>query len=74
MNKFYCPYLESDVILTDERYDHIKKHHPELLPACESALSETLLDPDCVRKSARIPNARMFTKFLTIFAAASIRL
>ncbi len=60
---FFCPYLKKEVILTDERYAHIKKQHPELLPEYESALSETIKDPDSVRKSARFQNARLFTKY-----------
>ena len=63
MNVFFCPYLKREVILTDERYEHIKKQHPELLPDYESALKETVLDPDSVRKSSRFQNARMFTKY-----------
>lgn len=63
MNIFICPYLKREVVLTDERYEHIKKQHPELLPDYESAVSETVLDPDSVRKSARFLNARMFTKY-----------
>ena len=63
MNIFFCPYLKREVILTDERYDHIKKQHPELLPDYESAVKETVLDPDSVRKSSRFQNAQMFTKF-----------
>ena len=63
MNIFFCPYLKRDVILTDERYDHIKNQHPDLLPDYESAVEETVLDPDSVRKSARFQNARMFTKY-----------
>ncbi len=63
MNIFFCPYLKREVVLTDERYEHIKKQHPELLPDYESAVCETVLDPDSVRKSARFQNARMLTKY-----------
>ena len=63
MNTFFCPYLKREVILTDERYDHIKKQHPELLPDYESAVKEAVIDPDSVRKSSRFQNARMFTKY-----------
>ncbi len=63
MNTFFCPYLKREVMLTDERYDHIKKQHPELLPGYESAVKETVIDPDSVRKSSRFKNARMFTKY-----------
>jgi len=62
VNTFFCPYLKREVILTDERYDHIKKQHPELLPDYESAVKETVFVPDSVRKSSRFQNARMFTK------------
>ncbi len=63
MIKIHCGYLGREVVLTDERYEHIKIHHPDLLPEYESALIGALTDPDSVRKSDRFPNARLFTKF-----------
>lgn len=60
---FFCPYLNREVILTDERYDHIKKQHPELLPDYEIAVKETVYDPDSIRKSIRFQNARLFTRY-----------
>ncbi len=63
MKYIFSPYLNKEVILTDERYVHIKKQHPELLPDFESAVNETIADPDSVRKSLRCHNARMFTKY-----------
>ncbi|TAL29997.1 MAG: hypothetical protein EPN93_20475 [Spirochaetes bacterium] len=63
MIAYFSPYLGKEVVLTDERYDHIKKQHPELLPEYEFALAETVRDPDSVRKSMRHVNARLFTKY-----------
>lgn len=63
MNAYFCPYLKREIILTDERYNHIKKQHPELLPNYESAVKETILDPDSIRKSLRFNQARMFAKY-----------
>lgn len=63
MKIIFCPYLDRNVILTDERYDHIKKQHPELLPEFEYTLEHTIANPDTVRKSSRFINARLFTKY-----------
>ena len=63
MITFFCPYLKRDVILTDERYEHIQKQHPELLPDYESAVKDTVIDPDSVRRSSRFQNAKLFTRY-----------
>lgn len=63
MINFECPYFKKEVILTDERYDHIKSNHPDILPEYELELKETIYNPDSVRKSSRFQNARLFTKF-----------
>lgn len=63
MKLIFCPYLDREVVLTDERYEHIQKHHPELLPEHEHALESTVRDPDSVRRSERFQNARLFTKY-----------
>jgi hypothetical protein len=58
-----CPYLGGDVELTEEREQHIRERHPELLPACRSQLGQTLAEPDQVRRSARLANARLFSRW-----------
>ena len=60
---FPCPYLQSEVELTEERQRHIAENHPDLLPAHRRCLAETLADPDRVRRSARAPNARLFDRW-----------
>jgi len=60
---FRCPYLKSDVELTLERERHIAGRHPDLLPEYKACISETLLDPDAVRQSPRVMDARMFSKW-----------
>lgn len=50
MTKLACPYLKTEVELTDEREAHIRAKHPELLPQHRDHLIHTLADPsptDC---------------------------
>ncbi|MEW5945919.1 MAG: hypothetical protein AB1742_06940 [bacterium] len=63
MQRFDCPYLNSEVELTAERERHIAERHPDLLPEHAAALAETLLEPDAVRRSPRAPGARMFSRW-----------
>jgi len=42
---------------------HIAERHPELLPENRLSMIETLNRPDNVRPSARLSNARLFSKF-----------
>ena len=61
--KFSCPYLNAEVELTPERERHISERHPDLLPDYETALVETLFEPDAVRQSPRAMGARMFSRW-----------
>ena len=61
--KFNCPYLNAQVELTDERERHIVERHPDLLPDHRQRIADTLVDPDQVRQSARLANARMFSRW-----------
>ena len=63
MTKFTCPYLGGEVELSDERERHITEHHPDLLPDHKDRIGGTLADPDQVRRSKRIGNARLFSKW-----------
>ena len=54
MTFFPCPYLGSNVELTDEREHHITLRHPDL---------HTLMLPDEVRRSSRIRNARLLSRW-----------
>jgi hypothetical protein len=63
MRKFLCPYLKSEVELTDERETHITQSHPDLLPEYLPQLEQTLLDPDQIRRSERMSGARMFYRW-----------
>jgi hypothetical protein len=58
-----CPYLHAEVELTDERERHIARQHPDLLPAYRQSIIDTLKDPDGVRRSARVGNARLFSRW-----------
>jgi hypothetical protein len=61
MNTYYsCPYLNAQVVLTDERERHIAEQ-PDLLPEHRQRIVDTLTDPDRVRRSARVANARLFS-------------
>ena len=63
MADFPCPYLGSNVELTDEREDHIANHHPDLLPNHRQCIADTLADPDQVRRSSHFGNARLFSRW-----------
>ena len=58
-----CPYLGADVELSDDRERHSRSHHPDLLPGYRERMIETVADPDQVRHSARVGNAKLFSKW-----------
>ena len=58
-----CPYLGNDVELSEDRERHILSHHPDLLPSCRARMIETVADPDQVRRSARVGNAKLFSRW-----------
>jgi hypothetical protein len=63
MTHFRCPYLQTEVVLTEEREGHIVKRHPDLLPEHRACIADTLADPDQVRRSAHLRNALLFTRW-----------
>jgi len=63
MAELPCPYLRGHVELTEEREAHIAEHHPDLLPSHKRRIIETLADPDQVRRSSRVGNARLFSRW-----------
>jgi hypothetical protein len=63
MSHFFSPYLGSKVELTEERRLHIEVRHPDLLPQFRARLAEVLLDPDQIRRSRRLPTARLFSRW-----------
>ena len=63
MTRFSCPYLQTEVELTEERERHIAERHPDLLPEHRACMADTLADPDQVRRSTRLRNARLFTRW-----------
>ncbi len=65
MSQFPCPYLEGDVVLTEERERHITERHPDLLPEHRKRIAETLADPDQVRTSIRFGSAKLFSRWYT---------
>ena len=52
-----CPYLKGDVELTDERFAHIARGHPERLPDGLGYVAEALADPDEVRSDQAVIDA-----------------
>ncbi|VEN74332.1 hypothetical protein EPICR_30269 [Candidatus Desulfarcum epimagneticum] len=50
MTYFPCPYLESDVELTDERENHISENHPDLLPEHRKCVADALKEPDQIQQ------------------------
>ena len=63
MAYFPCAYLDADVELTDEREYHIADRHPDLLPNHRQRIADTLANPDQVRRSSRVGNARLFSRW-----------
>jgi hypothetical protein len=63
MKKFACPYLSSEVELSEERERHIAENHPDLLPEYGDRIGATLADPDQVRRSVRFAGVRLFEKW-----------
>lgn len=64
MSQFFpCPYLESEVELTEGRVKHIKLRHPGTLPQYQTQLEATLSNPDQIRQSARDNEALLFSKW-----------
>lgn len=62
VRRLTCPHLGCIVELTEERERHIAARHPELLPETQARIAATLAAPDVVRRSARRPSARMFSR------------
>ena len=58
-----CPYLGGEVELSEERERHIGAHHPDLLPEHRGRIMDVVGEPDQVRRSSRVGNARLFTKW-----------
>jgi hypothetical protein len=58
-----CPYLGVEVELSEERERHIRNHHPDLLPNRRERIIETVGNPDQIRRSSRVGNAKLFTKW-----------
>jgi len=65
MPLYPCPYLSGEVELTDER-------ERLLLPAHRDRLADTLADPDEVRKSERLANARLFVRQFDTIGGKSV--
>ena len=63
MTKYPCPYLGAEVELTAEREAHIAQRHPDLLPLYQDRIASTLAQPDQVRVSERMPNARVLARY-----------
>lgn len=63
MAEFHCPYLKGNVELTEERERHIARRHPDLLPEYRQKMTETLAQPDQIRRSTRFGNAKLFSRW-----------
>ena len=62
-HSFYCPYLNAEVELSEQREQHIIERHPGTLPNYLMQLAETLNSPDLVRKSSRDDSSLLFSKW-----------
>jgi hypothetical protein len=65
VRRFGCPHLGVEVELTDEREEHIRIRHPDILPERWILLEGVLASPDVVRHSRRNTRARLFSRWYT---------
>jgi len=63
VTRLACPFLHGEVEFTAERERHIQDRHPDLLPAHLDRVRQTLAQPDEVRRSARLANAHLFSRW-----------
>lgn len=63
--RYFCPFLDSEVVLTSERSRHITERHPEIVHGLGLKIAGTLADPDTIRRSAREPSALLFSRRYT---------
>ena len=66
ITRFPCPYVQTEVELTEEREQHIAERYPDLLLEHRTCIADTLADPDQVRRSTRLRSARLFTRCLIL--------
>ncbi len=60
-----CPYLGGAVELSEEREQHIRRRHPDLLPDHRDCIVAAVADPDQVRRSLRVGNVVLLTKWFS---------
>jgi hypothetical protein len=61
---YECPYLNSPVELTDEREQHIRRFHPEVLTPGRNLIGNTLRAPELIRRDLNDPAAtRLFSRW-----------
>src|ERR1017187_3281650 len=63
----YCPYLQCNVELSDNRRKHIELEHSELLPRHPELIEQVLAKPEVIRKSAKHPNGFLFSRWFPHF-------
>lgn len=59
---WFLDYYGRNIELTEERWQHIIKEHPEL-KGLKNKIGEVLLDPDYIKKSKRDSEVELFYKF-----------
>ena len=59
--QFFCPYLDSEVELTQEREIHILERHPDLPARYQELIANTLANPEEVRCDVRFENTLLFS-------------
>lgn len=63
MELLHCPYLGGAIEFTDEREEHIRNRHPDLLLAHRRYIALTLADPDRVQISPKGLAVLLFTRW-----------
>jgi hypothetical protein len=59
----FCKSLGDDIHLTEERKAHIRAGHPEVSPAYDDCILNTMSSPDQVRPSKRVKDAFLLSRF-----------
>ncbi|WP_238361162.1 hypothetical protein [Iningainema tapete] len=61
--RFFCPYLDSEIELSEERERHILNRHPDMPTTYHEIMADTLADPDEVRCDLRFENTLLFSRW-----------
>jgi hypothetical protein len=59
----FCPFLDKEILIPDERISHVVQDHGELLPEHWNLIEEVVRDPEKIRTSSRDTNILLFSRY-----------